>query len=74
VYDSGEAKRDSPEDVPEGGPLTRRPHLLQNRAPAGRSLPQASHVAPKRVPQAKQKFDPGGLLCWHRGHFMPSLQ
>jgi hypothetical protein len=48
--------------------------LLQNRDPAGKSLPHAPQVAPKRVPQPRQKFDPDGFPYWHRGHFMPSLQ
>ena len=49
--------------------LTGLPHLLQNREPAGKSFPHPPQVAPTRAPQPKQKFDPGGLSCWHRGHF-----
>jgi hypothetical protein len=42
--------------------------LLQNRDPAGKSLPHAPQVAPKRAPQPRQKFDPRGFSYWHRGH------
>ena len=50
-------------------PLTGLPHLLQNREPAGKSFPQPLQVATTRAPQPEQKFDPGGLSCWHREHF-----
>jgi hypothetical protein len=35
--------------------------LLQNRDPIGSALPHATQVAPKRAPQPRQKFDPGGF-------------
>src|SRR5215467_11553190 len=66
VYDSGEANRDWPGDSSATGV----PHLLQNRDPDGSSLPHELHELPKRPPQPRQKFDPVGFSCWHRGHFM----
>lgn len=55
---------------PAGSPLTGVPHWLQNRDSTGKSVPHAPQVAPKRVPQPKQKFDLGGFAYWHRGQFM----
>ena len=46
------------------------PQLLQNLDPDGRSAPHEPQVRVKRPPHSRQKFDCGGLSCWHRGHFM----
>jgi hypothetical protein len=50
------------------------PHLLQNRAPAGSSAPQAAQLMPRRAPQPRQKFDRGGLSCWHREQIIGDLR
>src|SRR6266446_6595618 len=69
VYDSGEAKR----GCVGASVATGVPHLLQNLEPAGSSAPQEAQAGARRPPHSRQKAEPGGFSCWHRGHFTTSL-
>src|SRR5262245_19469199 len=70
VYDSGDENTECA--VPFGvASASGVPHLLQKRDPMGSSVPHEAQVRARRVPQARQKLDPDGFSCWHRGHCMP---